>query len=329
MKKTLFLASALGLLTFAQAQQVTASEFGQVITKSSQENLAKVFNEEEDENILWEQAVSTAVDKFSIVSTQYLQNGWGLYAADDFVAESKITINSILFYGSQSNDEAQEKIEKVNLYFYADDNGAPLGSPEIQGSEITKISFDYENIVVTPGEDAFMGNKVYYIDILENSGAGIELEAGHYWLSIVFDIDMDSSDFDDRFVWSDHDNSILNDPKLISTKLGFPQWATVSEVGFPVKSFAYTLYGDQEMLSTSSFDLEQLKVYPNPTTEVFYISGSKIEQVNSVRAINTLGQSFELNYQNGKVDVAHLNKGVYIIQIETSQGVVNRKIVKK
>lgn len=310
------------------AQQVSVSQLGQIQSGTSQSH-QKTFENDETDPILWEQTVSEEENKYSIVSTHYLQNDWGLYSADDFVAENEITINSILFFGSQSNDEAQALIESVNLYIYKDDNGVPAGSPEEQGSELIKLGFHYEDITVEPGVDAFMGNKIYHIDIANLYGEGIELEAGHYWLSIVFDIDMESSNFDDRFVWSDHESVILNDPKLISTEIGFPQWTTVSTVGFPLQAFAFTLYGEGATLSSSSIDLNDLQIYPNPATSTFYIAGSQVKEVKSVGAINTLGQNFELNYQNGKVDIAHLNKGVYIIQIETSQGVVNRKMVKK
>lgn len=328
MKKTLLLASTLGLMTFAHAQQKTTSDIGQVITSSQETSTHLLNDEDEDQNILWEQAVSTAENKYSIVSTYYTQSGWGMYSADDFITENKITINSILFYGSQSNDDAQDQIEKVNLYFYTDNDGVPTGSPEEQGTELAKYSFDYADLVVEPGAEYYMGNKIYYLDILEALGEGIELEAGHYWLSIVYDIDMDSSNFEDRFVWSDSEGIVLNEPKVIVSELGITEWTDTSETGFPVESFAFSLYGDTEILSTSSFELDQLKVYPNPTADVFYIGSTQIGEIQSIHAFNILGKSFELNYKNGRVDVTHLTEGTYIIQIETLQGTVNRKLIK-
>lgn len=166
-------------------------------------------------------------------------------------------------------------------------------------------------------------------DIKDVLGEGIELQPGHYWLSVVFDIDMDPNNFDDRFSWSDSETLVLNDPKAISTELGFTTWTTVSEIGFPVQAFAFTLYGEEEILSTGSTELSNLQVYPNPATDVIYLSGANVKQVNSVRATNMNGQFVNLNYKNGQVDVSQLAAGTYIIQIETSEGSISRKIIKK
>lgn len=326
MKKILFSALVLSVGVGGYAQQISTTEFGQQITGSTGQ--ATEARPTEDQ-ILWEQPISTAANKYGIVSTYYIPNNWGLYSADDFKAEEKIFINSILFYGSQYNEDAQELIEKVNLYFYTDDNGIPSGSPEDQGSELHKFSFDYSDLIVEPGVDPFLGNKIYHIDIKDVLGEGIELQPGHYWLSVVFDIDMDPNNFDDRFSWSDSETLVLNAPKAISTELGFTTWTTVSEIGFPVQAFAFTLYGEEEILSTGSTELSNLQVYPNPATDVIYLSGANVKQVNSVRATNMNGQFVNLNYKNGQVDVSQLAAGTYIIQIETSEGSISRKIIKK
>lgn len=291
------------------AQQISSTEFGQQISGSSGQNTE---TRPAEDQILWDQPISTAANKYGIVSTYYIQSDWGLYSADDFIAEEKVLINSILFYGSQSNENAQDLIEKVNLYFYTDDNGIPSGSPEDQGSELHKFSFDYSDLTVEPGVDPFLGNKIYHIDIKDILGEGVELEPGHYWLSIVFDIDMDPNNFSDRFSWTDSETLVLNNPKAISTELGFTTWTTVSEIGFPVKAFAFTLYGEEEILSTGSAELHDLQVYPNPATDVIYLSGTNVKQINSVRATNMNGQSITLNYKNGQVDVSQLAAGNYI-----------------
>lgn len=151
------------------AQQISSTEFGQQISGSSGQNTE---TRPAEDQILWDQPISTAANKYGIVSTYYIQSDWGLYSADDFIAEEKVLINSILFYGSQSNENAQDLIEKVNLYFYTDDNGIPSGSPEDQGSELHKFSFDYSDLTVEPGVDPFLGNKIYHIDIKDILGEG-------------------------------------------------------------------------------------------------------------------------------------------------------------
>ena len=53
--------------------------------------------------------------------------------------------------------------------------------------------------------------------------------------------------------------------------------------------------------------------------------------VKNVRIINIAGQEVynkQLNKMNPQVNASHLPKGVYIINIETTEGIVTKKIIK-
>lgn len=83
-------------------------------------------------------------------------------------------------------------------------------------------------------------------------------------------------------------------------------------------------------LSRDEFLKDAIFVYPNPVTEVLKIesSGVALDHVN-IYDIN--GRLIE-EYQkvNSSISVGHLQKGVYILEIETSVGVLLRKkIIKK
>lgn len=327
MRKNYIIALLL-LGTGLYGQKMSKTNLGQEISTISKK-VEKKYNKETDEIVLWEQKKSEAEHKYGLVSTYYMPDNWGLYSADDFKAENDITINSLLFYGSQSNEEAASLIKKVNLYLYKDNDGKPNGSPENQGSEFLKLAFDYNNLTVEPGEFAYMGDKIYHIDVRKVLGDGIKLPVGVYWISIVFDIDSSSSDFDNRFVWVDSEELILSQPKVISKELGINDWTNVPEVGFPIKAFAFTFYGDNTILSTSSIDLEKIDLFPNPSADYFYLAGKTIKEIKSIEGINMLGQKMKLNYNNGKVDISHLKKGEYIILINTSNGTISKKIIKK
>lgn len=309
------------------AQKMNKTHFGQEITEVSKKIVP--IHEVTGDAVVWEQKVSSAENKYAIVSTFYIPENWGLYSADDFQTEKDITIQSILFYGSQSNDEAQSLIRKVNLYLYTDQDGKPAGSPEIQGSEYKKITFGYSDLKVEPGEFYYMGDKIYHIDIQKVLGEGIKLPAGVYWASIVFDIDTPSSEFSNRFSWADSEALILHQPKAISKELGINDWTDIPKVGFPVKAFAFTLYGDNSILSTNSFNSEDLQLFPNPTSDYFYLTGASIKEIKSIDCVDLLGQKKDLVYENGKVNISHLNKGVYLVLIHTSQGTVTKKLIKK
>nr|ART27999.1 agarase GM002050 [Flammeovirga pacifica] len=72
--------------------------------------------------------------------------------------------------------------------------------------------------------------------------------------------------------------------------------------------------------------LKELKVYPVPSDSVIQLSG--IKGVLKSQIISLSGQILMTSNQN-VIDISKLNTGVYILKIETPQGIVSRKIVRK
>lgn len=83
-------------------------------------------------------------------------------------------------------------------------------------------------------------------------------------------------------------------------------------------------------LSTKDLVLSQgISVYPNPTSSVINIdkSDSSIE-IKNVSLINVLGQTVYSATSTNSIDVSRLNKGLYIVKIESKNGAVkNTKIL--
>ncbi|MDH2207037.1 MULTISPECIES: T9SS type A sorting domain-containing protein [Empedobacter] len=84
-----------------------------------------------------------------------------------------------------------------------------------------------------------------------------------------------------------------------------------------------------ENLGMSDINSKDLKIYPNPVKNILSIDSKSM--VKNVRIINMAGQEVynkQLNKMNPQVNVSHLPKGVYIINIETTEGIVTQKIIK-
>lgn len=60
------------------------------------------------------------------------------------------------------------------------------------------------------------------------------------------------------------------------------------------------------------------QVYPNPATETIFINGA--EKVKDVLCINTLGQIVEVRLDAGSMDIAHLPKGLYVLNLTMADG---------
>lgn len=69
--------------------------------------------------------------------------------------------------------------------------------------------------------------------------------------------------------------------------------------------------------TTSTVDIQRnnLKVYPNPTNNIFRISDNNL--IKSIQVMNVVGQKiFSSPLQNGEVvSVAHLRKGMYLVKM--------------
>ena len=68
------------------------------------------------------------------------------------------------------------------------------------------------------------------------------------------------------------------------------------------------------------------KVYPNPVENILHVKN--ISDLKFINIYNSLGQ-FVLQSKRESIDVNHLSKGLYFLQINTSKGVETKRIMKK
>lgn len=90
------------------------------------------------------------------------------------------------------------------------------------------------------------------------------------------------------------------------------------------------VFGAFASLSVENFQIEGLKVYPNPTTNVWNIN-TKDQNINSIELFNIMGKSVlkvEPNSLSSQVDVSGLSNGIYFALISTDLGTASRKLVK-
>ncbi|MEE2931288.1 MAG: T9SS type A sorting domain-containing protein, partial [Bacteroidota bacterium] len=81
--------------------------------------------------------------------------------------------------------------------------------------------------------------------------------------------------------------------------------------------------------------ISNLEVYPNPSRDIFNISFTSEEvQSLSVRVLNMLGEEIIIeNMQQfiGEytkvIDLNEYNKGIYLLEIITDQGTINKKLI--
>ncbi len=82
-------------------------------------------------------------------------------------------------------------------------------------------------------------------------------------------------------------------------------------------------------LSTSQFDFNQIKVYPNPTYDIFNIDLPSSIQVKSIVLFDMQGRQIKTFDANDILNISGLQQGIYFLKVETNRGEFNKKLIKK
>ncbi|OCA69208.1 hypothetical protein BBH99_14860 [Chryseobacterium contaminans] len=77
----------------------------------------------------------------------------------------------------------------------------------------------------------------------------------------------------------------------------------------------------------AKLDTKTLALYPNPATDILTIKSK--EKVNKVEVYDINGRKVNVDLDEDKVNVKNLNPGSYIINIETKEGKITEKFIKK
>lgn len=200
----------------------------------------------------------------------------------------------------------------------------------------------------------YIGEYVHYLIRFENTGNGKAIK-----ITVKDNIDVSKFDIESltplasshSFVTRIEDNQVnfifedinlpfedaLNDGyvmfkiKLLSILLPGESFTNQAEIyfdyNFPITTnLESTLI--QEILSVKDQKLDQVFIYPNPTSDYFSIATkNQISKVEIFAADGRLIQSI-LHPNQNKVDVSALSKGNYIIRIDNGEITFSKKLIK-
>lgn len=86
------------------------------------------------------------------------------------------------------------------------------------------------------------------------------------------------------------------------------------------------LYLENELSNNDNTNKPVSLFYPNPANDIIYLS----ENVNDVAIINIEGKKIKAEINNNTIQLDHLAKGIYIVQMKLENGtVMNQKLVKR
>ena len=117
----------------------------------------------------------------------------------------------------------------------------------------------------------------------------------------------------------------------------FVNWTIDGTVVSTANPYTFTVTEDIELVANfeegetviTTVETANIKIYPNPTNDKFIVD---LEGVVSIKLYDMLGREVLTQTANGttKINISHLPKGIYSIQILSEDKVVgNSKIVKQ
>lgn len=79
-------------------------------------------------------------------------------------------------------------------------------------------------------------------------------------------------------------------------------------------------------------DMITFKLYPNPVIDILNIEPLNTKEIGAITILDMKGQeniNKRINGDKIKIDMSHLNSGVYFVKIITNNNIIVRKIIKE
>lgn len=226
-----------------------------------------------------------------------------------------------------------------NIYIYEDDNGVPAGDPTQPGTGILELS-DISPIYYTKYENGLAHynrtdfNRIQVTDA--NGGEQVVLQPGTYWVCFFLTVEGEATGIGSwgwKGSWNPYPMPPI-EPVIIDPydhyELGYTSWTNLSGIlGGSYPSGAWTMRSE-EKLGTKENALSKVGVYPNPSTGIVNVSIPSDIKVHKSGLFDMTGKKIEnIKLINNSINISSLSQGVYLLRVETSKGVLVRKIIRK
>ena len=101
------------------------------------------------------------------------------------------------------------------------------------------------------------------------------------------------------------------------------KWPSGIEDSYPNPTInePFVIVEGSHQLSTLKIDGKNVKVYPNPATDILNIENFETLNIKNMKVMTNLGATaIDLDAKQGQFDISKLQSGMYILMIETNDG---------
>jgi hypothetical protein len=296
----------------------------------------------------------TECDSYDWNGTTYSSSGMYNYSTTNFNGcDSTVTLNLTINYSNTGTTS----VTACNTYLWNAQTITTSGSynqtfTNVDGCDSTHTlnvtiiftTIIYDTVSICKGESYVVSNSTYnntgdYTDTILNSNGCLSiiytnLTVGSYLNSSITQVGsvlestVNGGFMPYSYLW----NTLATTEDINITSNGLYWLVVTDSLSCPVDT-AY--YNGELHTSISEIGISDLKVYPNPSRDIFNIvfSSNTIQNLD-VRVINVVGEvivSEELDQFLGEyskqINLEKNAKGIYFLEIETNDGIINKKLI--
>lgn len=202
----------------------------------------------------------------------------------------------------------------VDVYVWGDAGGAP--DP---GNLVTSELGFIPNSQVVVGDNFGFDVWELVLDITDVALPGDSGSDTTYWIGLS----VEATDASNLF-W---ENSTAG---LIGNGEAYDDGAGGGFVIDPGLEGVYTFEGDcTPILGVGDNLAELINIFPNPATTRINIDVPSNIEITNVALYDVLGKNTGATLVNGTIDVSNLSRGVYILNVKSTQGTLTQKVIKR
>lgn len=270
------------------------------------------------------------------IVSDVLSTGRFVATADDFILQNNSKITKISVKGFQNQGNLETVVSTgLMMYIYKDNNGKPNGNPS-NTAVVPVAKFDLTK--TSPGYSLVKDDLsyVYSVDVQAALGAGNNLVLDKnvkYWLVFAAKTNLTAYTAATRFNW--YTGEIIgSQAKLIDPSDAFGAGATdwtnivdlTNEPAF--NGLAFSIEGETTLGLGEIYNNRQISISPNPAADFINIALGKNNAINSAEVFDFSGKKVASS-TTSQIDVRNLAKGTYVVKVQSSEGVINQKFIKK